>query len=282
MLSGGIPGPHARLAAVISTPSRPTRQRPRSRPRRRVDHRRARRRLGFAVALLVTVVLAVAALRSGSGGHAPAALTVASPKAALAPDGPPTPALFATAPGGLQLDLPITRARVTAIVFHGAGDARVIPLAPIGHQRNAGLLTRLGNLLTGTSGGAGPSYYIDGAAAGADTGSVDVGAVAGTRVYSPVDGTIVAVRPFVLNGSVFGSVIEIQPTSTPADVVTLTNIRPLRGITVGRQVSAATTRLGTVIDLSKVITQELAKFTSDAGNHVHIEVGPAPAVSLLL
>ena len=45
---------------------------------------------------------------------------------------------------------------------------------------------------------------------------------------------------------------------------------------------AARTRLGTVIDLSRVITQELAKYTSDAGNHVHLEVGPAPAASLLL
>src|SRR5690349_22465889 len=37
---------------------------------------------------------------------------------------------------------------------------------------------------------------------------------------------------------------------------------------VGDQVIAARTRLGTVIDLSRVITQELAKYTSDAGNHV--------------
>ena len=29
-----------------------------------------------------------------------------------------------------------------------------------------------------------------------------------------------------------------------------------------------------------MITQELAKYTSDAGNHVHLEVGPAPAASL--
>jgi hypothetical protein len=48
---------------------------------------------------------------------------------------------------------------------------------------------------------------------------------------------------------------------------------------VGTTVSAAKTKLGSVVDLSKVLTQELAKFTSDAGNHVHIEVGPAPATN---
>jgi hypothetical protein len=98
-------------------------------------------------------------------------------------------------------------------------------------------------------------------------------------VYTPVDGTIASIRPYVIDGRAHGSVIEIQPTSTPADVVTLTNVAPAPGIVVGTTVSAAKTKLGSVVDLSKVLTQELAKFTSDAGNHVHIEVGPAPATN---
>ena len=73
--------------------------------------------------------------------------------------------------------------------------------------------------------------------------------------------------------------IEIQPTSTPADVVTMTNLATAPGIVVGTSVTAAKTKLGTIVDLSKVLTQELAKYTSDAGNHVHIEVGPAPATN---
>jgi hypothetical protein len=228
------------------------------------------------------VALVATALRGGSTPHPEAAVAVSAPSHALAPDGAPIPTLLATGPNGLELDLPINQARVTAIVYHGVGDTRVVPLAPAGHQRNAGLLTRLGNLLTGASGGSGPGYYIDGAGSGPDTGSVDVGAVAGTRVYAPVDGTVVSIRAYVLDGAAHGSVVQIQPTSTPADIVTLTNLRTAGRIAVGDQVTAARTKLGTVIDLSKVITQELAKFTSDAGNHIHIEVGPAPATSLLL
>jgi hypothetical protein len=34
-----------------------------------------------------------------------------------------------------------------------------------------------------------------------------------------------------------------------------------------------------VVDLSKVLTQEISRYSSDAGNHVHIEVGPAPATN---
>ena len=44
--------------------------------------------------------------------------------------------------------------------------ARVIALAPSGHQKNAGLVTKLSNLLTGTSTGAGPAYYVDSAGGG--------------------------------------------------------------------------------------------------------------------
>lgn len=232
--------------------------------------------------MLLTVALVATALRGGSAPNLDQAVAVSAPERALAPDGPPIPMLMASGPNGLELDLPIAQARVTAIVYHGVGDGRVVALAPAGHQKNASLLTRLGNLLTGASEGSGPSYYIDGAGGGPETGSVDVGAVAGTRVYAPVDGTVVSIRPYVLDGSAHGSVVQLQPTSTPADIVTLTNIRTAGRISVGDQVTAARTRLGTVIDLSKVITQELAKFTSDAGNHVHIEVGPAPAASLLL
>ena len=45
---------------------------------------------------------------------------------------------------------------------------------------------------------------------------------------------------------------------------------------------AAKTKLGSIVDLSKVLHQEMARYTSDAGNHVHIQVGPAPAPSTLL
>ena len=115
------------------------------------------------------------------------------------------------------------------------------------------------------------------------TGSVDVGrGRRDARLLARSTARSVGIRPYVLDGSPHGSVLQIQPTSTPADIVTLTNIRTASQIAVGDQVIAARTRLGTVIDLSRVITQELAKYTSDAGNHVHLEVGPAPAASLLL
>jgi hypothetical protein len=251
-------------------------------PRRRPDHRRTRRRIALAVVLLVVVTVIATALRSGSSANTATAIA-SVPPTQLAPNAPPAPVGLATAPGNLVLDVPITQRRITAIVYHGVGTAQVVPLAPLGSQRNAGILSTIAKMLTGTpDSGGGPSYYIDDAGQGPGTGSVDVGAVAGTDVYSPVDGKIVSIRPYVIGGRTYGSEIEIQPTSTPADVVTLTNLRTTSGIAVGTPVSAAKTKLGTVVDLSKVLSQEVAKYTSDAGNHVHIQVGPAPTGNIFL
>jgi hypothetical protein len=234
------------------------------------------------VVLLVVVTVIATALRSGSSSSTSAAIA-SVPPTQLAPNAPPAPVGLATAPGNLVLDVPVTQRRITAIVYHGVGTSQVIPLVPIGSQRNAGILSTIAKMLTGTpDSGGGPSYYIDDAGQGPSTGSVDVGAVAGTDVYSPVDGKIVSIRPYVIDGKAHGSEIEVQPTSTPADVVTLTNLRTTSGIGVGTPVSAAKTKLGTIVDFSKVLSQEVARYTSDAGNHVHIEVGPAPAPTIFL
>ncbi len=249
--------------------------------RRSAGRRRARRLGGLVAAVTVTVLLALHALNSGSRG-APTQALASSPQVALAPDGPPRLESLASAPGGLQLDVPIRQVRITAIVYHGVGTDGSIPLVPSGRQRNAGLLTELGNLLTGGPQQSGPGYFVDSGAPGSATGSVDVGAVAGTGVYAPVDGRVVSIRPFVINGTAWGSVVEIQPTAAPALVVTLTNLQLARGIAVGTQVSAAVSRLGSVADLSKAMSQDVAKFTSDAGNHVHIEVSQAPAATPIL
>ena len=230
--------------------------------------------------LLVVVTIIATALRSGSSENSPAAIASVVPFSQLAPNAPPAPVGMATAPGNLVLDVPISHRRITAIVYHGVGTSNVVPLVPLGSQRNAGVLNTIAKMLTGApDGGGGPSYYVDDAGEGPSTGSVDVGAVAGTDVYSPVDGKVVSIRPYVIDGRAYGSVIEIQPTSTPADVVTLTNLAPAPGVVVGTSVSAATTKLGAVVDLSKVLTQEISRYSSDAGNHVHIEVGPAPATN---
>jgi hypothetical protein len=84
----------------------------------------------------------------------------------------------------------------------------------------------------------------------------------------------------VLDGRAYGARIDVQPVNAPSIVVSLTQLRPDPALTVGSPVAAATTKLGSVLDLSGVQKQALARYTQDAGNHVTIEVHPAATLAL--
>jgi hypothetical protein len=201
---------------------------------------------------------------------------------ALVADGPPEEQVLATfgAPG--PLFVPVRQGRITAIVYHATGNPDSVSLTPVGRQLNESFFGRVLRRLFGGSGDAEPGYYVDDAGSGSSTASVDVGAPAGTSVYAPITGRVVGVQPYVLDGERWGEAIQIQPDDAPYVIVTLTNLEKARRIAVGTPVTAHTTRLGAVADLSRALDQDVAKFTSDAGNHVHIEFTPAPAASPLL
>ena len=154
-----------------------------------------------------------------------------------------------------------------------------LPLTPIGRQANEGILPRIVHSLFG-GGGTGPTYYELGGGEGPGTGALDVGAPQGSDVYAPVDGTVVSIGSFVLNGKVYGNTLEVQPSQEASAVVVVTRLRADPSLTVGEPVSAGLSKIGVVIDLSGVERQTLAKVTHDAGNHVTIEVDPAPNLPL--
>lgn len=244
--------------------------------RRRPDVRRARRR---AILLALGLGLTIVALLSAFATGAPPTVGSAVPASAsrLLPAGPPQPLVVAVS-GALRLQLPINEQNVTAIGYHGAGDD-VLALDPLGRQANEGLFSRLFHRIFG-GGGGGIAYYRLGGGVGPSTGALNVGAVPGTDVYSPVDGTVVGVRPYIVNGRAYGSRVEIQPAGEPSVVVSVTHISVDPSLTVGAALAAGTTKIGTVIDLASVERQTLARYTQDAGNHVSIEVRPAANAAL--
>jgi hypothetical protein len=248
--------------------------RARRRPPRRA--RRARRRLVvvlIVLAFLVTLVLA--AFGSSPSTSFRSALPASASR--LLPAGPPKPEVIAVA-STLRLQLPIAQAYVTAIGYHAAGpDA--LPLDPLGAQKNEGLFSRVFHRLFG-GGADGLSWYQLGGGEGASTGAVDVGAAAGTDVYSPVDGTVVGIRKYIVDARPYGSELQIQPQGAPTVVVSLTHVRADPALTVGSPLSAGSSKVGTVVDFSGVERQALAAHTQDAGNHVTIEVEPAATISL--
>jgi hypothetical protein len=246
------------------------------RRRRARSARRARRLLGglvLGVILLVTLLLT--AFGSGSTG---AIRSTRAPNLRLLPAGPPQNRLIATYGDNLNLALPISGARVTAIGYHASGDG-ALALSPLGRQANQGLFRRAAHTLFG-DGGSGLRYYELGGDDGPGTSALDVGAPPATDVYSPVAGTVVGISPFVRNGIQFGARIQIQPKDALSLVVVLTQLRPDPALTVGSTLTASTSKVGKVVDLSGVEKQALSRYTQDAGNHVTIQVFPAAPPTL--
>jgi hypothetical protein len=225
-----------------------------------------------AAALLITLLLTA----FGSGETGTRSATAPAPATRLLPAGPPRPQVVAVR-GSLRIQMPIAQSRVTAIGYHSTSSG-ALALSPVGRQANAGLLARIARRLLGT-GGSGLAYYLLGGTGGPATSVLNVGAPPGTDVYAPVDGTVVGITDYVISGRKRGARIDIQPSGAASIVVSLTHLRPDPALTVGSTVTAASSKLGTVVDLADVERQALARYTNDAGNHVAVEVHPAATLS---
>jgi murein DD-endopeptidase MepM/ murein hydrolase activator NlpD len=240
--------------------------------RQRQEKERNRRRFAVVAAFsLVAVVTGLLAAFGGSGG-APNAGPAPASASRLLPGGPPKPEIIANI-GSLHLQLPVDQTRVTALGYQGGSEGS-LALSPVGTQANQGLLRRLARTVFGSATG-GPRWFQLPGGEGPATSAIDVGAAPGTDVYSPVDGTVVAIDDVVLNGSTLGSQVDIQPTVAPSLVVAISHIKVDTGLTVGSAVTSGGSRLGDVLDFSHAEQQALAHYTNDAGNHVTVEVHPA-------
>src|SRR5262249_29884320 len=145
---------------------------------------------------------------------------------------------------------------------------------PVGAQANEGLIRRLVHKVVGGGSGS-PRWYQLPGGTGPGMSALNVGAPPKTDVYAPVNGTIVAISKVVLNGRVYGRRIDIQPSSAPSLVVSISRLRPDPSLKVGASVTASSSKLGEVLDLSNVEQQSLARYTNDEGNHVLLEIHPA-------
>ena len=275
------PALFARLKAVKSSdtvrpmPSRPAPGR-RSRARRRKAHAAGRARRFVGLAFVAVVVLVTLLLTAFSAGPERTAAATPATAAGLVPSSP-VPQVVAQV-GELRLDLPVAQQQVTALGYYGAGDG-ALALEPLGRQGNRGRLGRLLDRVLGRNGDGLVWYRLRGGA-DASTSALAVGAAPDADVFSPVDGTIVGITDYVLDGRSYGVRVDIQPTSAPSLVVSISRLEADPALTVGTSVVAATHRLGRVLDLSAVEAMSLAEHTQDAGNHVTVEVRPAATLSL--
>jgi hypothetical protein len=264
-----------RVDAMKVRPTRPARLDP---DERRARHRRSvrrRRTLGFGLAAAVAAITLGLTL----SGHDPTQVASdPSPVSSLLPAGPPAPQVLARE-GSLELFVPIRTDRISAIAYHPVAGSRSYSLDPVGRQANANLLDSLWRHVFGDGGGGVRYYVTDGG-----TDAVDIGARAGTDVYSPVNGQVVSLSPDVIDGDAvsYGVTVAIQPTGNPSVVVSLAHVVLDTGsdgqptMQVGAQVEHGRTRIGTVADTSDVLVSDVAHYTSDGGDNVELSVDPAP------
>lgn len=249
---------------------------PRSRhaARLRADRRRAQARARrFAVAAVVGV-LAVVTLALTAFDNQDSAPAVSRPAPLPVTSAPPEPQILATV-GNLRVQSPVAQGGVTAIGFHESEDGALV-LKPVGPQVNEGLIARLWRRITGATRSGLAWYQLSGGA----LRTLDVGAVAGTDVYSPVDGTVVAIRDQIVSGRRVGAEIELRPSLAPSLVVSIQNVRPDPVLSVGANVAAGSSKLGTVTDISRFETQALERYAADGGNNVAIEVFPSATLGV--
>jgi hypothetical protein len=249
--------------------SRPTR-------RRRVERREvrsARRARRFALLTLLAIVLVIALLLSAFGGNArpvePLSLANAAVSKQTKPF-PPAAAPRSRAPADADRANAVHRDRLP---LERRRRGRIVADRPKG---NEGVVQKLFHRIFG-GGHGNPTWYQLG---GGQTSALDVGAMPGTSVFSPVDGTVVGLTPYVVAGHRFGSRIDIQPQSAPSLIVSVTQLRSDPSISVGTNVVSGATRIGVVADLAMVERQALARYTNDSGNHVTIELRPAASLVL--
>jgi hypothetical protein len=179
----------------------------------------------------------------------------------------------------VDISTPIRPESLTGLGYHPEGES-LVAMSPRGENLSANPLVRL--FADGTTPEKIHYYMMDAAGrTGPHTGALDVGASAGTTVYAPVTGMVTAIRPDpMVQGA---NVVEIKPDASARFRVTVSLVQSEEGSAgVTTRVTAGMTELGTVANSARILDPQLSAYTSDAGNHVHLEVGPAPAASLLL
>lgn len=237
-------------------------------------HRAARLIAISSVVVVTSVVLLVwlvsmlgrEVISSSSTTH-PGKRPALSAAAAVEKAGAPTPQTLASAvvdkgESQLRLQLPIRREALTGIGFGPRHEADVIELNPSGTRANTSWIRRATQRFLSTTPPGDLTWYrlAEGAPA-----MVVVGALPGTEVYAPIDGLIVAITPYVLDGEQRGVMIQMQPTGDSQTIIVLRNIDADPDLNVGALVSQSVTRLGTVHDMQGAIAAPLADYTHDSG-----------------
>lgn len=255
---------------------------------RRLRERQTRARMVLAASLVGVLMFSVGAWRWISDGTASkrpmtgsVAVAGASPGSEMrAAEIDPMPVIASY--GGLDVRLPVPLDQLTEIGFHQASNDYALSMTTTMPTASTDEVKR-----TRTTGRdiAAQKTGIDAVLTGSvvrmwrnrpgqpDT-AVDVGAPAGADVYAPVTGTVVKIKKFSLYGKYDDYEIHIRPDGFPDIDCVMIHVDDL-SCEVGDYVIGGATRVAAVRLLSNRINHQLAEYTKDGGDHVHVQLNDA-------
>lgn len=239
--------------------------------RQRRDRRRSqiRRRRVVALVIVVTLVALAVWLAYALPAVTPARVPEAAAQPTFAEKAEVDSRVVVATLGEVDLLLPVSLEATTAIGYHPVDSADSVAFAPQGERvSGGGLSERLADIFAG---GGGLKYYLlDGDGTDASpTGALDVGAVPGAEVFSPVDGKVTGLQRVTISGKYEDVEVQIQVADDPTLLLVLSHLAH-PGVHVGDTVTQGESLIGRVRAYPAAIDQELSGYTSDAGDHVQI------------
>ena len=239
----------------------PNQRRPGARKPKGTNVYRRRRILAVSVILLSILALVLAAFAQTSE---------VSDRALPIDPNNAGPGVVLAEVAGVYISSPVRPENLTGLGYHPEGES-LVQMSPRGRNLSGNPMSRL--FMADSTPEKIQYYLMDPAGRpGPRTGALDVGAEAGTTVYAPVTGTVMAVRPDpVLQEG--GKVVEMKPADNPDIRITVSLVQGINGELGPRSpVTAGITELGRVADSRKVLNPQLASYTSGSGNHVTVSV----------
>lgn len=235
----------------------------RPRPGRR---KQIRRRRAGALVIVATLSLLAVWLAYALPADTPARVPAAAAQPTFAEKASVDRRIVVATVGDVEILLPVALADTTAIGYHAADRAGSLPFSPRGERvSGGGLAQRLTDLFKS---GGGLAYYLMGEGDDASaTGALDIGAIPGAEIFSPVDGKVVAIESTLIADKYEDVEVQIQVADDPTLLLVVSHVVET-AVQLGDGVTQGDTLLGRVREYPPSVEQELCRFTSDAGDHV--------------
>ena len=247
----------------------PANQRRRHKVRRR---NQIRRRRVVALVVVVTLISLAVWVAFAIPGQTPAHVPAAAAEPTFGGTAGADAALVVAKVEGVDVLLPVAQRATTAVAFHPVDNENTVPFTPVGERLGGGDLgQKLGDIFAG---GGGVQYYLMGGSGGeqsSSTAGLDIGAVPGSAVVSPVDGKVTAIKEYSILGRYNDVEIDIRLAADPSLLLVVTHITEPE-VQIGDAVQRGTSVLGSVRGFPASLDQALSQYTSDTGDHVQLLV----------